>query len=161
MRTYRAHYIFEISCYMSFLALSLNSESSLKKLNNYRIQIRIQIFTKIESIRPCHTSNMSTKFHSNPSTFFEISCYILVYPYLSMMKNHFKIIRSGFGFGSSPKLNQFFLVTHPMCPRSFVRIRLQLFEISCYISFWPHLSMVKNHEKNSSSRIRIQIFTKI
>ena len=27
--------------------------------------------------------------------------------------------------------------------------------------FWPHLSMVKNHLKNSSSLIRIRIFTKI
>ena len=54
--------IFEIVCYISFLAQSLNSEESLQKLNNSRIQIRIQIFTKIEYILPCQTPNMSTKF---------------------------------------------------------------------------------------------------
>ena len=55
-----------------FLALSLNGEESLKKLNNYsRIQIRIQIFTKIEAILPCHTPNLSTKFRPNTSTTFE------------------------------------------------------------------------------------------
>ena len=37
----------------------------------------------------------------------------------------------GSGFGSSPKLNQFFLVILPKCPPSFVRNRSQLFEISC------------------------------
>ena len=30
------------------------------------------------------------------------------------------------------KLNQFILVTHTTCPPNFVRIRPQLFEISCY-----------------------------
>ena len=52
-------------------------------------------------------------------------------------------------------------VTHPTCPPSFIRIRPQLFEISCYISVSPCLSMVKNHFKNYQIRIRIQIFTKI
>ena len=73
-RTYLAQYIFEISCYTSFLALSFNGEASLKKI-------------------------------------------------------------IGSTSGSSPKLNLFFLITHPMCPPSFVRICPQLFEISCYISF--------------------------
>ena len=49
------------------LALSLNGEESLK---NYQILIRIQIFTEIETLLPCHTHNMSTKFHPNPSTTF-------------------------------------------------------------------------------------------
>ena len=31
-------------------------------------RIRIRIFTIIESIRPCHTPNLPTKFHLNPST---------------------------------------------------------------------------------------------
>ena len=60
------------------------------------------------------------------------------WPDLSMVKNHFKdeiILVSRSGFGSSSKLNQFFLATHPTCPSSFIRIRPQLFEISCYISF--------------------------
>ena len=52
------------------LALSLNGEESLQKLNNSRIQIRIRIFIKIESVRRSHTTNLSTKFHLNPSTTF-------------------------------------------------------------------------------------------
>ena len=40
------------------------------KLNNPRIQMRIRIFTKIESIRPSDTPNLSTKFHPDPSTTF-------------------------------------------------------------------------------------------
>ena len=74
MRTYQAHYNFEI-CYISFLALSLNGEESLWKLNNSRICIHVWIFTKIESIRPCHTPNISTEFHPNPSTFWDIVLY--------------------------------------------------------------------------------------
>ena len=35
------------------------------------------------------------------------------------------------GFRSSPKSNQFILITHPTCPPSFIRIRPQLFQISC------------------------------
>ena len=37
---------------ISFLARSLNGEESLYKLNNSHMQIRIRIFTKIESILP-------------------------------------------------------------------------------------------------------------
>ena len=43
-------------------------------LKNYSIQIWIQIFIKIESLCPCHTPNLSRKFHPNPSITFEISC---------------------------------------------------------------------------------------
>ena len=82
---------------------------------------------------------------------FEISCCILVYHYLSMVKNHLnEIIRSRSGLGSSPKLNHFFLVTHPLCPPTFIRICPQLFEILCHILVSPYLSMVKNHLKKSS-----------
>ena len=93
----------------------------------------------------------------------EISCYTVLYrflPYLIMVKNHFKnqiILISQSGLGSSPKSNQFVLATHQTCPPSFVRIRPQPFEISCYISVSPNLSMVKNHLKN----YQIRIFTKI
>ena len=59
------------------------------------------------------------------------------------------------------ELNQFFLVTQPTCPPSFIRIRPQVFEISCYILVEPDLSMVKNHFKNSNLQIRIRVFTKI
>ena len=46
-------------------------------LKNYQIQIRIRIFTKIESILPCDRHNISTKFHSNQcSTFWDIVLYI-------------------------------------------------------------------------------------
>ena len=59
----------------------INGEESLWKLNNSRIQILIQIFTKIESIRPCHTANRSTKFHPNPSTTcWDIVLYIVYGP---------------------------------------------------------------------------------
>ena len=37
---------------------------------NNQIRIWIRIFTKIESICPCPTPNMSTKFHPNPYTTF-------------------------------------------------------------------------------------------
>ena len=43
---------------ISFLARSLNGEESLRKINNSRFHIRIRIFTKIESIRPCDTANL-------------------------------------------------------------------------------------------------------
>ena len=70
-------------------------------------RLRLQIFTKIESICPRHTCNVSTKFGPNPIH----NCL------------------------------RYYAIYH----------------------FWPHLSMVKNHWKNSNSRIRIQIqiFTKI
>ena len=50
-----------------------------------------------------------------------------------------------------------------LVPRISMRAYLAqyIFEISCFISFCPNLSMVKNHLKNLSSRIRIRIFTKI
>ena len=57
---------------ISFLAISLKyGEASLYKLNNSRIQIRIRIFTEIETIHHCHTLNLPTKFHPNPSTTFK------------------------------------------------------------------------------------------
>jgi len=34
---------------------------------NCSSRIRIRIFTKIYSVRPCHTPNLSTKFHPNSS----------------------------------------------------------------------------------------------
>ena len=40
------------------------------------------------------------------------------WPYLSMVKNHFKILASGSGY--SPKSQQFFLVTHPTCPPNLI-----------------------------------------
>ena len=143
---------------ISFLVRSLKGEESLYKLNNSRIQIRI--VTKIESIRLCDTPNVSTKFRPNPSTTFWDS---MLYISLALSPNGEeslkKIIGSESGF--SPKLNQFFLVKDPTCPPSFVQIHPKLFEISCYISFWPDLSMVKNHLKNSISWIQIRIFPKI
>ena len=46
-----------------------------------------------------------------------------------------------------PKSNQLVIITYRIHPPSLVIIRPQLFEISCYISFWPHLSLVKNRFK--------------
>ena len=142
-----------------------NGEESLWKLNNSRIQICIRIFTKIESIRRGHTPNMSTKFRPNPSTtFWDIVLYIVFGPISQWWRITLKILVVGSGSGSSPKSNQFVLVTHPTCPPSFVRIRPQLFEISCYISF---LARSLNGEEslkkinNSHLQIQIRIFTKI
>ena len=129
-----AQYIIEISCDISFFALSLNGEESLRKLNNSRIQIRI--FTKIKSICHGHTPNLSTKFHPNPSpTFWDIVLYISWAESFndkeSLKKNYQIRIR----IPIFTKMNQLFLVKHPTCPPSFVRICPQLFEISCYIWF--------------------------
>ena len=38
---------------------------------------------------------------------------------------------TGSGSVPQPKCNNFVLVTHPTCPQTFVRIRPQLFEVSC------------------------------
>ena len=55
-------------------------KNHFKNLNISRIQIQIQIFTKIESILPCRTPNLSTKFRPNPSTtFWDIVLYISLY----------------------------------------------------------------------------------
>ena len=56
---------------------------------NSNRQIRIRIFTKIESIWRSHTPNLSTKFHPNPSTtFWDIVLYISLAR--SMVRNHLK-----------------------------------------------------------------------
>ena len=39
-------------------------------LKNSSCRIWIRIFTKISSVRPCHTPNLPPKFHSDPSTTF-------------------------------------------------------------------------------------------
>jgi len=66
--------------------------------------IRIRIFTKTESIRPCHTPNLDTNLLRNPSTTFgEIVWYIVFWPHFSMVKNHFKNYQIVPGFGSSQK----------------------------------------------------------
>ena len=67
--------------------------------------------------------------HIRPNTFLKYHAVYRFLLYLSMVKNHFEtqiILVSRSGFGSSPKSNQFFLVTHPTCPPSFIRIRPQL-----------------------------------
>ena len=131
------------------------------KLNNSRIQIRIRIFTKIESIRPCHTPNLSTKFHPNPSTtFWDVMLWIVFVPISKWWKITLKIPGSISVSVSSPKSNNWVLATHLTCPPKFVWIHPQLFwDIVLYNRFWPYLSMVKNHLKNH--QIRIRIFTKM
>ena len=73
--------------------------------------------------------------HIWPITFLRYCAIYHFWPDLSMVKNLFKnsstVVESGSGFGSSPKSNQFVLVTHGTCPQNFIRIRQQLFEISC------------------------------
>ena len=79
-RTYRAQYIFEISCYTvlhRFWLYLSRVKNQIKKINNSRIQIWIRIFTKIESICPCDMPNLSTIFRPNPSTtLWDIMLYI-------------------------------------------------------------------------------------
>ena len=54
-------------------------------------QIRIRILTKIGSILPSNTPNMSTKFRPNPfTTFWDILLYIVFGPISQMVKNHLK-----------------------------------------------------------------------
>ena len=108
-------------------------KNQLKKFNNSRIQIPIRIFTKIESILRCYTPNMSTKFRPDPSsTFWDIVLYIGVAPSLNGEESlKILVVGSGSGSGSSLKSNQFVLISHRTCPQNFIRIRPQLFEISC------------------------------
>ena len=54
---------------------------------------------------------------------------IILSPITQWWRITFKILRSG--SWSSPKSDQFVLVTHPTWPPSFIRICPQLFEISC------------------------------
>ena len=98
---------------------------------NYRF--RIWIFTRIESILPCHTPNMSTKFRPNPSTtFWNIVLYVIFGHISQWWRITLKILVVGSGYGSSPKIDSVRPChTHPTCPQHFIRIRPQLFEISC------------------------------
>ena len=61
--------------------------------------------------------------------------YIVFEPDLSLMKNHFKNSSRRIRIWILIKIETICRVTHRTCPPSFVRIRPQLFEISCYISF--------------------------
>ena len=71
--------LFEISCYIVVGPICQWWTITLEFFFNSRIRIRI--FTKIEVIRPYHTSNMSTKFRTNPSTtFWDIVIYIVFGP---------------------------------------------------------------------------------
>ena len=131
------------------MALPLNGEESLEKLENYPDPDLG--LTTIQSIGPCHTPNLSAKFHPNPSTMsWDIMLYILFAPISQWWRITLKILVVRSGSGSSPKSNRFVVVTHPTCPPSFIQICPQLFEISCYISVQPHHSMVKNHLKKLS-----------
>ena len=111
-------------------------KNHLKKKNS-RIQIQIQIFTKIESIRPCHTHNLSTKFHPNPSkTFWDIVLYISLAKSLNGEESLKKL--------SDPDpdsdlhqnwINSSLSHTQHVYQVSCESIYKQLFEISCKISF--------------------------
>ena len=64
-----------------YIVLSPNISMVMNHLKNSRSRIWIRIFTKIETILPCHTPNLSTKFCSNPSTtFWDIVLYIVFGP---------------------------------------------------------------------------------
>ena len=84
----------------------------------------------VEHIPPPHNAWSMRTYRAQ--YIFETSCYPVLYrfwPYLSMVKNHLKkilVVGSRSGSGSSPKSNQFVLVT-----QNFIRIRPQHFEIPC------------------------------
>ena len=109
-------------------------------------RIRIRIFNKMESVLPCHTPNVSTKFHPNLSTtFWDIVLYIIFGPISQWWRITLKILTVGSGSGSSPKSNQFVLVTHRTSAQNFIRI--------CPYTFWDILHTNKQEEDNVQSTI--------
>ena len=83
-RTYRVQYIFKYHAIYRFWPDQWQ-RITLKKKHS-----RIQIFTKIKPIRPCHTLNLfplvsSTSVHN----FLRYRAIYHFWPYLSMVKNHF------------------------------------------------------------------------
>ena len=141
--------LFQISCYVSFLALSLNGEESLKKLSDLLLDLH-QNWTNSSSSHTQLVHQVSSESVHNVLRYRAIYYFI---PFSQWWRTT-KIIRSGSGFRSSPKLNQFVVVTHPACPPSFIRIRAQRFEISCFALVSPFLSMVNNHLKIIRSGFR-------
>ena len=106
----------DILLYIGF-ALSFNGEESWKKLSDpdpdrHQNWINSSFW---------HTQHVHQVLYKSINNFFRYRAIYRFWPYLSMVKNHLKILVVG--SGSSPKSNQFVLVTHPTCP--------QLFEISC------------------------------
>jgi len=75
-------------------------KNHLKKLNNCRIWIQIQIFTKIESFCPCRTPCLPTKFRRNPSPTWDIVQFMV----FSLNGEESLKQFLGFEFGSSPQL---------------------------------------------------------
>ena len=75
---------------------------------------------------------MSNMFHPNPSTtFWDTVLYIVFGPISQWWRITEIILVASSRSRSSPNSNQFVRVTHPTCPPNFIRIRPQLFEISC------------------------------
>ena len=115
----------------------------------------MRIFSKIETIRPCDTPNLSTKFHPNPSTtFWDIVLYISFAQSFNGEESLKKIIGSLYQnvISSSLSRTQCVLQASSESVPNFLRY--------CAIyRFWPRPSAVKNYLKNSW--MRIQIFTKI
>ena len=107
--------------------------------------ICIWTLATIESACSCRTPNSSTKFRHNPSTTFWNVVLFLIFGIISQLwRITLKILVSV--SGSSPKSNQFVRITHPTCPSSFVwNLSTKFWNIMLLYSFWPHLSMVKNH----------------
>ena len=79
-----------------------------------------------------HTSATQCLIHKNisgPTHFSNIMLYIVFGPITQWWRITEKIVVSR--SWSSPKSNQFLLVTHATSPQNFIRIRPQLFKISC------------------------------
>ena len=132
------------------LSLNLNKTSYMVFSNTISMLPGPILIHKLEGHSVEHTTppcNAWSTITYLAQYIFEISCYIsFLSPIFQGWRITLKIILVG--SGSSPKSNQFVVVTHPTCLPSFIRIRPQLFEMSCYISVSPDLSMVKNQLKN-------------
>ena len=148
--------------YISFLATSLNGEQSLSELKKFHIRIWIQIFTTIKSIWPCHTPNLFTKFHQNPSTtFWDIVRYISSAQSLNGEESLKKLLDPD----SNSDLHQNWINSSSSHTQRVHQVSSEyihnFLRYRALYRFWHCLSMVRNDWKIFNSRIQIGIFTKI
>ena len=145
-RTYRAQYIFEISCwgpeFKSCLAVELIPDgvdsachpSEVSKMSTILLGwlSNLSILHWSNDLSRIVPNNRGDCFGSTNALYRVWTQWILdvVFgPISQWWRITLKILvaRSG----SSPKCNQFILVTHPTSPQNFIQIHPQLFEISC------------------------------
>jgi len=88
-RTYRAHYIFEISGHISFWSDISMVKNHFRIVKIPRIQIRIRTFTNIKSIWCAQTPNLSTKWWSSGQSdekwlFFRLKLILELWPWVDI-----------------------------------------------------------------------------